>query len=237
MATTRLGLLTVVTGDPVSAIREAITANAGTLDDAVLFQQGVIASRPTSTAGSPGVSGREYRSTDETPKMLYKDTGTGWEAGLPVGAILPWPGASAPGGFLMCQGQAVSRSTYPVLFAICGTAYGAGDGSTTFNLPDGSGGRMFIGAGTSALGTTFTRGVKGGEEKHALTEAENGPHAHTLTVPRATTSGQADGPSTYYDLSTAGADDTKTTSTSGSGTPHNIMQLHQVVGGFIIKAA
>lgn len=55
---------------------------------------------------------------------------------MPTGAILPFAGISAPTGFLMCDGTAVSRSTYATLFSVIGTAFGSGDGSTTFNLPD-----------------------------------------------------------------------------------------------------
>lgn len=56
--------------------------------------------------------------------------------GSPTGAVTPFAGASAPDGWLFCFGQVVSRSTYAALFAALGTAYGAGDGSTTFSLPD-----------------------------------------------------------------------------------------------------
>jgi microcystin-dependent protein len=56
--------------------------------------------------------------------------------GIPTGTITPWSQASAPTGFLECDGAAVSRSTYAALFAVVSTTYGAGDGSTTFNLPD-----------------------------------------------------------------------------------------------------
>jgi len=52
------------------------------------------------------------------------------------GVILPYGGASPPTGFLMCDGSAISRTTYASLFSVIGTAYGVGDGSTTFNLPD-----------------------------------------------------------------------------------------------------
>jgi hypothetical protein len=55
---------------------------------------------------------------------------------VPVGAILPYAGFSAPPGFLLCDGSAVSRQTYAALFSVIGTTYGAGDGSTTFNLPN-----------------------------------------------------------------------------------------------------
>lgn len=54
----------------------------------------------------------------------------------PAGVVLPFAGASAPSGWMLCAGQAVSRTTYSALFDAIGTAHGAGDGSTTLNLPD-----------------------------------------------------------------------------------------------------
>lgn len=56
--------------------------------------------------------------------------------GVNTGLIIPWPDSSVPSGFLECNGLAVSRTTYADLFAVVGTNYGVGDGSTTFNLPD-----------------------------------------------------------------------------------------------------
>lgn len=55
---------------------------------------------------------------------------------LPTGSVLPYAGVNAPSGWLFCFGQAVSRTTYAVLFSALSTTYGVGDGSTTFNLPD-----------------------------------------------------------------------------------------------------
>lgn len=55
---------------------------------------------------------------------------------IPVGSILPYGGSTAPTGWLLCNGGAISRTTYADLFAVIGTAYGAGDGSTTYNLPN-----------------------------------------------------------------------------------------------------
>lgn len=54
----------------------------------------------------------------------------------PVGSIIPYGGATAPSGWLVCRGQEVSRNTYAELFAVIGTAFGAGNSSTTFNVPD-----------------------------------------------------------------------------------------------------
>lgn len=55
---------------------------------------------------------------------------------LPSGTLLPYGGSSAPTDFLLCDGTAVSRTTYANLFAAIGTAFGAGNGTTTFNVPD-----------------------------------------------------------------------------------------------------
>ena len=54
----------------------------------------------------------------------------------PTGSILPYAGTTAPTGFALCYGTALSRTTFAALFAVCGIAYGAGDGVTTFNVPD-----------------------------------------------------------------------------------------------------
>jgi microcystin-dependent protein len=56
--------------------------------------------------------------------------------GVNTGIIIPWSDTTAPSGFLECDGSAVSRSTYSALFAVVGTTYGAGNGSTTFNVPN-----------------------------------------------------------------------------------------------------
>src|SRR5262245_1183772 len=85
--------------------------------------------------------------------------------GIPVGAIVAWPAASVPTGWLECYGQAVSRTTYAALFAAIGTAYGVGDGSTTFNLPDMRGrtvaGEDDMGGSSANRLTGLTNGVDG----------------------------------------------------------------------------
>ena len=74
--------------------------------------------------------------------------------GVPIGAIIPYAGSTAPFGTLICNGAAISRSAYPELFEAIGTTWGAGDGSTTFNIPDLRG-YFLRGAGgaAAALGT------------------------------------------------------------------------------------
>lgn len=92
----------------------------------------------------------------------------------PAGIVMPFAGSVAPQGYLLCDGSAVSRTDYADLFTAIGTTYGAGDGSTTFNVPDLSG-RVVLGVSQShALGTT------GGEAAHTLTESELPAHSHVV---------------------------------------------------------
>lgn len=88
---------------------------------------------------------------------------------FPPATIVEYGGTSAPSGWLLCDGAAVSRTTYAGLFAVLGTAYGAGDGSTTFNVPDRRG-RFGVGADG-----TYTRGSTGG----STTTSSAGSHNHT----------------------------------------------------------
>ncbi|MCF7918090.1 tail fiber protein, partial [Candidatus Gracilibacteria bacterium] len=106
--------------------------------------------------------------------------GSGITGFMPTGTVLPFAGSSAPSGWLLCDGSAVSRTTYASLFTTISTTYGTGDGSTTFNVPDLRG-RTPIGAGQGSGLTNRTLGATGGEESHALSTAELSSHSHTLT--------------------------------------------------------
>lgn len=79
-------------------------------------------------------------------------------AQIPPGTVLTFGGSTVPEGFLLCNGSAISRSTYAQLFEAIGTIYGAGDGETTFNLPDLRD-RFIEGAGSNALGTYLEAGL------------------------------------------------------------------------------
>ncbi len=122
---------------------------------------------------------------------------------VPSGVIWAFGGVSAPTGFLLCDGSAVSRTGYAALYAAIGTAYGVGDGSTTFTLPDMRG-RAPIGAGvyTDPVSGAITRamGQAMGAEKHQLTSGEMPSHTH---VQNAHTHGVTD-PSHTHSLVTDG---------------------------------
>jgi len=105
--------------------------------------------------------------------------------GIPTATIVPWSSASVPSGFLECNGAAVSRSTYAALFAIVGTTYGAGDGSTTFNVPDLQDNVAIGKSGTKALASTggantvtSTGNVGGSTANATLSTAQLASHSH-----------------------------------------------------------
>lgn len=140
---------------------------------------------------------------------------------IPAGSVVDWAGTSAPGGWLACDGSAVSRSTYAALFSAIGTTWGVGDGSTTFNLPDLRG-RATIGSGTGSGLTARTVGTQNiGAETHTLVIGEIPAHTHAITF--AATSGLASGAN--FNLSTSGG----ATGSAGGGGSHNNMQPSAVV--------
>jgi len=117
---------------------------------------------------------------------------------VPIGTLLPYAGATSPTNWLLCDGAAVSRTTYAELFNIIGTAYGAGDGSTTFGLPDlrgrapvgkddmGGSAASRLTSGVSGVdGTTI--GASGGAQSHTLTAAQMPSHTHTGSGTTSTT--------------------------------------------------
>lgn len=109
---------------------------------------------------------------------------------LPAGVIQMFAGSTAPSGWLICDGSTVSRRIYSDLFKVIGTTYGAGDGNTTFTLPDMRG-RVPMGVGTGAGLTARTLGTTYGTETHTLATANipqmttgfmsaNSSHNHSL---------------------------------------------------------
>lgn len=114
----------------------------------------------------------------------------------PVGEIKMYGGSSAPSGWALCDGTAVSRTTYADLFAVIGTAFGAGDGTTTFNLPDfrdryaiGDSASLTLGTvvgSNDAVAVAHTHGHPDhshGNTFSASTSGSDGSHAHTESYP------------------------------------------------------
>lgn len=137
----------------------------------------------TGTLNAPNVT--VARTTDATPAEAVRGSDTRL---IPVGTVLPFAGSTAPPGYALCNGSVLSRTTNASLFAVIGTTYGAGDGSTTFTLPNLAG-RFPIGAGPSPGLTTRTIGSTGGTETHTLTVAQIPPHSHTVRSNGAPNSG------------------------------------------------
>ena len=135
-------------------------------------------------------------------KRLYYNKGTTssplWEgADVPVGTINMYAGAVAdiPTGWLLCNGAAVSRTTYAQLFAVLDTEYGVGDGSGTFNVPNFVTSNKFPRAATNDAG----RGTTGGASDVTLTSAQSGlpVHTHGVTDPGHTHGANSGGNSTF----------------------------------------
>lgn len=99
---------------------------------------------------------------------------------IPVGTILPFAASHAPEGFLICDGRAVSRTTYADLFNVIGTTYGGGNGTTTFNLPDLRDEFLRGASPTRPVGTE--EGWMTGSHTHTANIGSAGEHAHSITV-------------------------------------------------------
>jgi len=146
-----------------------------------------------------------------------------------TGLIMPWTDSSIPSGFLECNGANVSRSTYAALFAIIGTTYGAGNGSTTFTLPNLQDNTPLGKSGTKALASTggantvaSSGNVAGNLASHTLTTPELPSHSH----PKSPSAGPRTGapPGIIFTRSSPG----RTSGNTGGGGGHS----HTLSGNF-----
>lgn len=167
-----------------------------------------------------------------------------------IGDYVLSPAASKP-KFLKCDGGAYSRATYADLFAVIGTAFGAGDGSTTFNVPNASA-HFLLTAGSYPGLTERVIGASGGEEAHILLESEMpshnhtgstnsaGAHTHTYTRPDGQGSGNIDqggyAPQTANTSSAGAHSHTLTINDAGGDDAHNNMPPFLVIGNLFIYA-
>ena len=157
-----------------------------------------------------------------------------------VGAIKPWTKATAPAGYLLCDGSAVSRSTYAELFAVIASTYGGGDGSTTFNvpqlqgkMPQGYDGNTYNLAGTGGANTVTVAVTNNQSATNAsnqsvtvtvsisntsLTNAQLAGHTHSYEKTNGGSVATPGGPSA---TGTRAGVSGSNTGSSGSGTGHN----------------
>lgn len=132
------------------------------------------------------------KASDYDPSTFFLSADIGIYS--PTGMVVSFAGSTAPTGWLLCYGQNVSRTTYADLFAVISTTYGSGDGSTTFTLPDLRGrvvaGQDDMGGSSANRLTGLSGGIDGdvlggtgGDESHALTEAQLASHDHSVDPP------------------------------------------------------
>lgn len=202
-------IVTLATGSPAFAISQNKVAVGGKYDD--VYQSSL------QVHGDINISG-DYL-IDGVPIG-----GGGGVSGdtFPIGGILPYPSSTAPTNWLVCDGSAVSRTTYAELFAVIGTNYGAGDGSTTFNLPNYKG-RVPVGQDTND--TDFDTIGETGGSKYSQ------EHKHNFIVGNIYY--QTGGTNAIVPTNPPGAGSIET-STAGTGNSGNL-QPYQV-SCFIIKA-
>lgn len=127
------------------------------------------------------ISGTGSQSNPYVVEVAPSTSGGGGGSGRFVGEFIASAGSITPPGCLPCDGAAVSRTVYSALFAVIGVAYGAGDGTTTFNLPNTTG-RFLL--GTSGA---HPRGQAAGSESVALAAANLPAHAHSINHTHAAT--------------------------------------------------
>lgn len=145
--------------------------------------------------------------------------------GIPAGVVVPYAGSTVPDGWLLCDGAAVSRTTYAALFLTIGTSYGPGDGSTTFNLPNLAG---KIPVGRDSGDSVFdTIGETGGEKTHTLTIDEMPSHNHRIEAYTGTGSGGFIEAGQSFQAG-------RITFNTGGSQPHNNLQPY-IVLHYIIK--
>ncbi len=157
-----------------------------TTDPAAVADAGILYTKDVAT-----ITELFYRNSAGT--IIQITSGSGINGGfVPTGGTIAYGGSSAPAGWLLCDGSAVSRTTYAVLFAIVGTTFGAGDGSTTFNLPDLRG-RFPLGKATAGTGSVL--GGTGGaiDHTHGAGSFAGTDHSHSFSATSSTPSPLSNG--------------------------------------------
>jgi len=154
--------------------------------------------------------------------------------GVNTGLVIPWCSTSVPDGFLNCDGSAVSRTTYSALFAVVGTTYGSGDGSTTFNVPDlqdkvvkGKSPTTNLGTAVNTNTVTAAGNLSGNLATHTLSTPELPVHSHP--------GGAMGGGSTESQNPGGGANPGSTGSTGGGGSHTHTFSANFTGGSLDVK--
>lgn len=200
----------------------------------VLSGSPVLTGTPTAPTQSPG---------DNSTKLATTGYVDGAVGGVPA-QVIAYAGATEPAGWKFCNGQAINRTTFSVLFGIVGTTYGIGDGSTTFNVPDlrgrsvfgvdnmgsiGAAGRLGSGA-TGGITGTASLAASGGTQSHTLTTAELAAHTHGVTAEAGGGSELQLGVGGGFVAPLGGG----STGSAGSNTSHNVLNPALVLN-YLIK--
>lgn len=148
-----------------------LDVSSGTLTTSTAQKQAIVQAGPGT--GTLDVSSGTF-TTSTAQKQAIVDGAT-IPGGIPAGMIVPFGNTTAPTGFLACEGQAVSRSTYSDLFSAIGTTWGSGDGSSTFNVPDLQG-AVLKGTGTAGVSSDYV-----GPNVGAYQDDQNASHSHNAT--------------------------------------------------------
>jgi microcystin-dependent protein len=171
------------------------------------------------------------------------DTNAGGYPLIPTGTVMAYAGATAPDGWLLCNGAAVSRTTYANLWALVSSTYGSGDGTSTFNVPDMRS-RMPIGAGSGTGLTSRTLAATGGTETVTIASGNLPTHQHTISHGHAHTIGATTGGQSVdhthgitingnnFDTGTVSADHSHSGTTSFGSADHT----HNIPRGLIASA-
>jgi microcystin-dependent protein len=213
------------------------TVTSGMIADGTITNADINASAAidwTKLAISSTVSATEIGYVDGVTSSIQTQINTlagSLGSAVPTGTVSMYAGTTAPTGYLICDGSAVSRTTYSALFTAISTVYGNGDGSTTFNLPDLRG-RAPIGVGQGTGLTNRTLGAQTGTETVTLTEAQMPSHTHSLSPGQVVGTGSG-GTSNYAPTGNNPQANTGITSTGG-GQAHPNMQP-SIALNFIIK--
>ena len=213
-----------------TALTGALTGTTGVFSGAISSVSPTFTGTPTAPTASVGTNTTQLATT----AFVIAN------GGVPTGVINMWSTASAPSGFLLCDGTAVNRITYAALFAVIGTTFGVGDGSTTFNVPNYTN-RMPYGTTLAATGGSADAVVV--SHTHVATVTDPG-HNHPPLSPATTfwgnnataTSGSPGGSSSLASLTTGNAVTgiSVTNATAGvSGTNANLPPYLGI--NFIIK--